>query len=204
MTDNLVISIGRQFGAGGRKLGHILADRLGLPYFDKELLSEAAARFGFHQDIFAQADEKRPSIIHALLNFNVFSPTGHFSTSTMNAEDLYSLQSKVIRQLAVEGPCVIVGRTADYILRDDPNLVSVFVHADIEVRAQHILDRGDASSITEAIALAQRRDKLRSEYYNYFSGRKWGDAASYSLCVDSSKIPIEAIADVVLSYLKAL
>ena len=199
-----IIVIGREFGAGGRKLGREIAHRLGIPYYDKELLSEAARRLGFKQEIFDLADERRPSILHALLNFNFNSPTAHFSTSSMNAEDLYALQSRVIRQIAAQGPCVIVGRTADYILREHPNLVSVFVHADPKIRAQRILERGDASSIDDAQALAIRMDKLRREYYNYFSGKKWGHSSSYHLSIDSSRHSAENLASNVIHFIETI
>lgn len=199
--NNFIIVIGREFGAGGRQLGRELSRRLGIPYYDKELLEETARRLGFKQEIFIHADEKRPSLMHALLNFNYFSPTGHFSTSSMNAEDLYTLQSKVIRQIAEQGPCIIVGRTADYILRDFPNLVSVFIHADPKVRAERIMARGDAASLDEALSLAMRRDKLRREYYNYFAGKKWGHCSSYHLAIDSSGLTPEELASQVETYL---
>lgn len=199
-----IIVIGREFGAGGRMLGREIAHRLGIPYYDKELLSEAARRLGFKQEIFDLADERRPSILHALLNFNFNSPTAHFSTSSMNAEDLYALQSRVIRQIAAQGPCVIVGRTADYILREHPNLVSVFVHADPKIRAQRILERGDASSIDDAQALAIRMDKLRREYYNYFSGKKWGHSSSYHLSIDSSRHSAENLASNVIHFIETI
>lgn len=199
-----IIVIGREFGAGGRKLGREIAHRLGIPYYDKELLSEAARRLGFKQEIFDLADERRPSILHALLNFNFNSPTAHFSTSSMNAEDLYALQSRVIRQIAAQGPCVIVGRTADYILREHPNLVSVFVHADPKIRAQRIMERGDASSIDDAQALAIRMDKLRREYYNYFSGKKWGHSSSYHLSIDSSRHSAENLASNIIHFIETI
>ncbi len=202
--NDFVLVIGRQFGAGGRKLGKELSNRLNIPYYDKELLSEAAKRLGIMQKVFDKADEKKPSLLHALLNFNYFSPTGHFSTSSMNAEDLYALQSKVIRQIAQEGPCIIVGRTADYILRDRDNMVSIFLHADPEIRARHIIERGDAQSVEDAVELAQRNDKLRKEYYNYFSGREWGVCSTYHFSIDSSNLTTNDIADQIMLLLDAL
>lgn len=201
---DFVLVIGRQFGAGGRKLGKELAKRLNIPYYDKELLAETAKRLGFKQHIFDNADEKRPSLMHALLNFNFFSPTGHFSTSSMNAEDIYASQSKVIKQLAEEGPCIIVGRTADYVLRDFPNLLSIFLHADIDTRARRILERGDATSLNEAMALAQRRDKLRKEYYNYFTGNEWGHCSTYHFSIDASRLSTDDVADQIMLLLESL
>ncbi|MBO4965294.1 MAG: cytidylate kinase-like family protein [Muribaculaceae bacterium] len=199
---DLVIVIGRQYGAGGRRLGRAIAQRLGLPYFDKELLQEAAERFGFNKSVFETSDEKRPSLLHSLLNFNYNSVTYHFCTSAMNADDIYTAQSRVIRQLAEEGPCVIVGRTADYILRDMPGLISIFVHADLKTRALRIVDRGECSSEPAASDLAEKQDKLRRNYYNYFTGRNWGEASVYNLCIDSTHLSVDEMADLVMTFIE--
>ncbi|MCM1291078.1 MAG: cytidylate kinase-like family protein [Prevotella sp.] len=200
----MVIVIGRQFGAGGRKLGHELANRFSIPYYDKELLSEAAKRLGFKQEVFINADEKKPSLLHALLNFNYNSPTGHYTSSSMNADAIYASQSQVIRQIAQEGSCVIVGRTADYILRENPNLLSVFIHARPEIRAKRILDRGDAKTNSEALAIAKDRDKIRRDYYNYFTGRNWGHCSNYHLSIDSSDLTTEKLADIIQAAISSL
>lgn len=197
---NLVIVIGRQFGAGGRRLGRELSRRLGIPYFDKELLQEAAERFGFSRTVFESGDEKRPSLLHSLVNFNYNSVTYNFCTSAMSADEIYTAQSHVIRQLAEEGPCVIVGRTADYILRDFPCLISVFVHADIKTRAYRIFDRGEAPSQEAAEEIAEKQDKLRRNYYNYFTGNKWGDAATYNICIDSTRLSVDNMAELVIAF----
>lgn len=198
---DFVVVIGRQFGAGGRTLGQLLAQKLGVPYYDKELLNEASTRFGFRPEIFDKADEKRPSLLQALMSFNYHSAAGSYSTSAMGSSELYQAQSHVIRQIAKEGSCVIVGRTADYVLRNHPRLLSVFLHADIEDRAKLILERGDCKSADEAKDLAGKRDKMREDYYRYFTGRDWGHASNYDLTLNTSRLEPQQAADLIAAYL---
>ncbi len=174
---DFVIVIGRQYGSGGRELGQMLARRLGIPYYDKALLSEAAGRLGFRADLFERADEKRPSFFSSLLSANYGSST-YFAPGAMHNATLYQMQSDVIRNL-MDSPCVIVGRTADYIGRERKNVVSIFLHADN----------------------AYRVSRTRQTYYNYFTGRKWGDAANYHLSLCTSLFSTERAADLVCRYL---
>ncbi len=197
-----VIVIGRQFGSGGRKIGKAVAARLGIGYYDKELLSEAAGSMGFSPDIFVAADEKRPSPFRSLLQ-GVYGIADNFHTTTMCGERLYRAQSDVIRKICEMGRCVIVGRTADYVLREHPGLVSVFLHAPIESRARKIVERGDATTIDQAIDLARKRDNDREDYYNYFTGRHWGEASNYHLTLDSSSLPEERATDIIVAFANA-
>lgn len=197
-----VIVIGRQFGCGGRVIGKALASRLGIPYYDKELLRQAARRSGIAEDIFDRGDEKRPSMLASLLGFGYTPADGNYSTSTMSREGLYKAQSAVIRDITHAGPCVIVGRTADYVARDLDNLVSIFLHAPVEKRVSRIVSRGDFPTPEEARKNALRRDKMREDYYNFFTGRSWGHAANYHLCIDASSMKDEAIIDLIVDYLE--
>lgn len=192
-----IIVIGREFGSGGRSIGKMIADRLGIKYYDKELLSEAAKSLGFANEIFVAADEKRPSPFRSLLQ-GVYGIADNFHTTSICGERLYELQSKVIRKVAEMGPCVIVGRTADYILRDFPGLVSVFLHAPLEYRVAKILERHDSKTPQEAAAMARRHDSDRENYYNYFTGRHWGRASNYHLTIDASRLKNETIADIII------
>ena len=195
-----IIIIGRAFGAGGRAIGKNVAKRLQIPYYDNELLQEAAVKFGFSTDVFARADEKRPSLFKRLL-CQSYGVQETFNPDALSNETLYQAQSRVIRAVADKGSCVIVGRTADYILRDYPALISIFLHAPIDHRAGNILARGDAKSLEEARELALRRDKEREAYYNYFTGRRWGNAGNYSLSLDSSKFTLDKISDIIISLI---
>ena len=198
-----IIVIGRCFGAGGRVIGKKIAERLSIPYYDNELLMETAKQFGFSKSIFAHADEKRPSIFKRLLT-QAYGVQETYNTETLSNETLYQAQSKVIRKIAEQGSCVIVGRTADYILRDFPTLISVFVHAPLEFRADKIVARGDASSHPEAMELAKRRDKERESYYNYYTGRQWGTASNYTLSLDSSLLSPDISAQMVIHCLDCI
>lgn len=196
-----VIVIGRQFGSGGRALGKHLAKLLAIPYYDKEILAEAAQRLGFDRAIFDRADEKRPSFLRSAFHVNYDQQSTVWSLPTLSGEKLYEAQSKVVRQIAQEGGCVIVGRTADYVNRDHPGLLSVFIHADPRHRAGKIVSRGEAASIEEASERIRKEDRKREEYYNYFTGRHWGHADNYHLSMDSSKLSVEDMAEMILTYL---
>ncbi|MDE5842960.1 MAG: cytidylate kinase-like family protein [Muribaculaceae bacterium] len=196
---DLIIVVGRQFGSGGRKIGKALAKHYGLDYYDKEMLSEAAVRFGMNPDIFARYDEKRPSPLRSLLS-NAFGVAESYENS-MSSESIYQRQSYVIRQLAEKKGCVFVGRSADYILREHPHLVSIFLHAPIEHRAKAILDRGDAKSIDKAKEFANKIDASRENFYNYFAGSGWGHADNYHLTLNSALLGEDATLEVIKSYI---
>lgn len=195
------IIIGRQYGAGGRELGEILAGRLNIPYYDRFLLRKAAERLGFEQHIFDDADEKRPSILRSIFSTNFGASYADYSLGALNREKIYMAQSDTIRQLALEGPAVFVGRTADYITRDLPDTLSIFLHADIDDRAKRVLDRCECQCICDAKEFALKRDKMRQDYYNYFTGRNWGEAANYDITFNTSTLPIPMIADIIIDYL---
>lgn len=190
MNKEPVIVIGRQFGSGGRKLARMLAERLKLPYYDRELLREAATRMGFAPAVFADNDEKRPSRFRSLAS-HLYGVADNYGSSPMSREEIYRQQGAVIRDIASKGGCVIVGRSADYILRDHPGLVSVFVHAPEEWRLSRIVERGDASSIAEARNLVHKIDSQRENFYNYFTPGKWGYSSTYHLSIDASKLTSE-------------
>lgn len=192
-----VIVIGRQYGAGGKGLGKRLAEKLNIPYYDKELLSETAESLGFSKELFLKADEKKPSLFRSFLSFNYGSPSAAFSSYVLSDDNLYRAQSRVIKTIAEKGSCIIVGRTADYVLRDHPGLISVFVHAPIEHRAKTIIDRGEAKSKEEALEKANKLDRSRESYYNFFTNRNWGHADNYHLSFDSSVLSLETMADLI-------
>lgn len=199
--DKFVIVIGRQYGAGGRRLGKKLAARLNVPYYDKELINEAADTLGISKTLLMKVDEKRPSFLRSLLSFNYGISSAPAPVNSLNAETLYQLQSKVIRSICEKGSCVIVGRTADYVIRDHPGLLSIFIHAPEDIRAKVIIDRGEAYSLQQAIEIARKYDRERESYYNYFTNREWGAADNYDLSFNSSKIELDSIVDLIASHL---
>lgn len=199
--DSSIIVIGRQYGGTGRKIGRAIAASLGIPYYDRELINVASARFGYDPRILDQADEKKPSPFRSLLA-GKYGLMDFYPSSPMSRESLYDVQSRVIRSVCEEGSCVIVGRTADYIMRDHPGMLSVFIHAPEEWRARNVMERGEAASLTEAIAAVRKADSERSGYYNYFTGREWGDAGNYHLSIDASLINTQDAVELILHYLQ--
>ncbi len=201
-----VIAIGRQFGCGGREIGQLIAKGLGVAYYDKELLSEAAKSSGVNEDFFEAADERSPRFFSSLWSFNLGYNTGAYfiGDTPLSDDSIYRAQSEVMTQLADRGPCVIVGRTADYLLRDHCKVVSVFVHSSIEDRVQRIMSRGDAKTEKEAREKAEKKNKLRAEYYNFYTDKKWGDAASYDLSIDASLLGTQATAMFIIDFVKRI
>ncbi len=204
MTEkDFVIVIGRQFGSGGREIGRRIAEKLGIPYFDKNLLAEAAKAFGFDKDVLADADEKRPSFIRTVLGSSYGNTSDFGCWGSLSPDALYDVQSRVIGRICHAGPCVIVGRTADYIARELTNLFSVFIHSPEAHRARRIVMRNDAADEAEAIRIAKKADSKRESYYNYYTGRRWGAASNYHLSLDASMLSMEETVDLIISFLKA-
>ena len=198
-TEHKIIVIGRQYGGTGRKTGRALADMLGIPYYDKEIINKVAASYGYDPDILHRADEKKPSPFRSML-LGKYGVMDMYATSPLSREALYEAQTNVIRQICQDGSCVIVGRTADYIMRDHPGLVSVFIHAPREWRAKNIVDRGEAKTIQEALVKIRKADSDREGYYNYFSGRNWGNADNYHLTLDASLLDPQEMVSLIAAY----
>lgn len=203
MKNNYVITIGRQFGSGGRELGRLLAEKLSIPFYDKELLYKAAADAGLNPEFFEAADERVPQFINGIFPFNFgASPMTWYTGGTAISDDnIYKAQSDFIHKIAAAGPCVIVGRSSDYVLRDVPNVVNVFLHGHIDDCAKRIVARSDCKDLSAAKKLANKVNRLRANYYNFYTDKKWGAAASYDLCFNTSVMPMDDIAEVVVSYL---
>lgn len=202
MSDNFVIVIGRQFGSGGRTIGRLVAARLGIDYYDTELLNKAAEAAGLSPEIMKCHEEKKPSILKALLQ-GAYGIADNFHTVPLSGESVYGIQSKVIKEIASKGSCVIVGRNSDFILRDHPRLLSVFLHCPQEERIKRIMARREAPTEEEALILAMSQDKRREAFYNYFTGdKKWGVASNYHLSLDTSGISYEDVAELIISVAK--
>lgn len=199
----LIVTLGRQMGCGGRELGRLLADRLGIGYYDKELLVDSATAAGMSPEFLKSRDEQSPTFMSSVMTFAYgHSPFNFYGAPSVIGDDnLYALQSDYIRQLGERESCVIVGRTADYILRDHPRMVSVFLYATPEDCARRIMERGDVKTLEEARALATRTNKIRASYYNFYTDRKWGRAATYDLCVNTSLMSMEQVADLIEHYI---
>lgn len=169
MDKKYVITVGRTFGSGGRVLGRLLADRLGIPFYDKRLLLEAARQAGVAPEYFERNDERMPRFISGVFSFaHGFNPMSWYSDpTTISSDSIYKAQCDYIRELSARESCVIVGRTADYVLRDVPNTINIFVHAPEAACVSRIIERHDALSPDEARTLARRANKLRAAFYNF-------------------------------------
>lgn len=193
-----VITIARQYGSGGREIGKKLAGRFGIPFYDRELIAEAAKRSGWSREILEQADEKAgSSLLYAMImNYYPFSD-GVPPASTLPVNDkLFLLQADLIREAAQSGPCVIVGRCADDILRGEKNVFSVFVHADLEFRRQRaVSDYGIGPG--DAAAQVARMDKQRAGYYNFYTDKKWEQAENYHLAVSTSCFGVDGAVELI-------
>ena len=198
-----VITIGRSFGSGGRALCRMIAERLGIAFYDKMLLVKAAEKAGYNIEYFEQGDERVPRIMGSIIPFSMgFYPMSWVGDSTGgNTDRVYKAQCDFIHDLADGEPCVIVGRSADYVLRDVDNVVNIFVHAPIDECAKRIVGRHDTETLDEARALAERTNKLRANFYNFYTDKRWGHATSYDLCIDSSTMPLEKLADFIINYI---
>lgn len=200
----MIITIGRQFGSGGHELGRLLAQRLGIGFYDKELLVEAAKKAGVSPEFFEQRDERFPTGLGGLFSFAMgCTPSFYYTgTTAVGADSLHQVLGEFLTTHARTHDFVAVGRSADYVLRDHPGLVSVFVHAPLDECVARICRRQPELSPRQARALAEKTNRCRAEYYNFFTDRTWGDAASYDLCLDSSAMTMEELAEVVELFAK--
>ncbi len=200
----LVITIGRQFGSGGRVLGKLLAERLGIEFFDKELLLEAARKSGVLPELYEHKDERMPSVFGGGISFGMglINQSPWAGNTSISDESMQCAIADTIRDLAATRSCVIVGRTADYVLRDHPRCINVFVHAPEEACVRRVMERGDCATEAEAKARCRKVNKLRAGYYNFYTDKRWGHSTSYHLTVDSSTLPMDALADLIATYVK--
>lgn len=190
MEPHLIISIGRQIGAGGLGVARRLSQEFGLKVYDKELLYEVARESGLDESCFAQRDEhssqgRRTALQSFRSILGMYNRAG--TNTVMTEEQLFRIQSEVMQRIAAKEDCIIVGRCADYILRDEPRLVTVFIAADLESRVHNLMRVGGKTE-EEARRMIEVGDRKRAEYYNYYTFKKWGDSASYDLCINASRL----------------
>lgn len=192
MEKKIIITIGREFGSGGREIGKKLADQLGIGYYDKELITIASKESGLCPEFFEKADEKKSgSLLQAFaLGFSM-NNAGIISNDYLSNESLFRIQADVIRNLAKKGSCIFVGRCADYILRQEACCINLFIHANADDRIGRIMNNLHIQS-HEAEDVMNKADKSRSVYYNYYTDKTWGMASSYDLTINSSVLGVEA------------
>ena len=202
MKEKVVITIARQYGSGGRTVGEMLAKRLDIHYYDKELMKLASEDSGINESLFANTDEKLKNtnlikIAHRVYHGELISPESDDFVSTQN---LFNYQAKIIKELAEQESCVIVGRCADFILKDYDNVLSVFIHAPHEYCMEQAAKKHSMPS-KELERFILKTDKHRADYYKYYTGREWTDARNYDLCLDSSKLGYNRCVEEIISYM---
>ena len=198
---HIIINIGRQLGSGGHDIGRMLALDFQAKYYDRELLNLAAKESGLSEKIFEQNDEKK-GFFRGLLNLG--SPhvsSGSVYKSGVSQESLFQFQSEAIKKAANEGSCVFVGRCADYVLRNLPNTVSVFVTASMDYRVHQIMNKRHLDE-DAARKFIEQGESERATYYNYYTGKKWGAAESYDLCIDSSVLGLVETEKIIAQFIK--
>lgn len=195
---NLIINIGRQVGSGGLEIGRLLANMLQIDFYDKALMKLAAKESGLDAKHFEKADEKPSNNFFYALTHNLF---GFNNETVLSSNALFKFQADVIRKLASDKSCVIVGRTSDYILRDFNNCFNIFIHAPLKKRVEFIMKQQKISE-RNAFHMINRIDKKRANYYNYYTNKQWGYSDSYHLCIDSSILGIEGSADFIKLFIE--
>ena len=204
---NKIITIARQFGSGGRLIGKELAEKLNIPFLDNELITLAAKESGMSPEVLKGADERVTNSLLYGLAMGYFPPGYGFNTPEPGGftitDNLFMVQAGIITKKANQGPCVIVGRCADYVLRENPNRVSIFIHADMKSRAERAVQVYGLKpdKVEDEI---RKRDKKRGNYYNYYTNRRWDDFHNYDLLLDSARLGIEQSVDLIIKYLRLL
>ena len=194
-----IITIGREYGRAGHQIGEELAQKLSIPVYDKDLLDHAASDSGICKEIFENQDEKPTSSFLYSLVMDTYS--FGYSSNLMNEmplnQKVFLAQFNTIKKLAAEGPCIFVGRCADYALEGNPDLLSVFVHAPLEMRVRRIAKLYDLTN-NKARDRINKTDKQRASYYNYYTSKKWGSASSYDMTIDSGIFGIDGAIDMIM------
>lgn len=202
MKTKSIITISRQFGSGGREIAKQLSEKLEIPFYDKELIALAAAESGIDKDVF-ESEEYRTSRSFYLLGtigYTLGSPVTINSMMSLN-DRMFVAQSDVIENIANEGPCVIVGRCSDFVLKDNENAIHIYVHGEIEDRKKRAIEEYKIPP-KDIESFLNKVDRERANYYNYYTGRKWGNANNYNLSIDSSKFGIDRIVDMIISLVE--
>jgi cytidylate kinase len=196
-----IVTISREFGSGGHSLGELIAKKLNIPFYDQELIEKAVEKTGFSREFVQEAGEYASSTSKLLFNMTLASAYSAVGLPS-NYDKIYSAQNAIIRNLAEEGPCVIVGRCADYILRDRLDCLNVFVYADKEYRKKHVLERYGEQEQKSIEKRLEEKDKKRRLYYKHYTGMDWGDSRNYHFTVNTGVVGLERAADWIVELYK--
>ena len=201
--ENIVVTIARQYGSGGKTVGEMYAKELGIPCYGMNLLKMASEESGINEQLFMQFDEKLRSNLLLRMTTDLYDgkviPPGH--KDFVSAKNLFNWQAEVIKRLAKSETCVIIGRAADFVLKDYPNVVSVFVHASPEFNLARAMERNSMTT-AEMEKFIASTDKYRSDFYKLYTGREWTDARNYDLCLNSGKLGFEKCVEEIKAYIK--
>ncbi|WP_022759987.1 cytidylate kinase-like family protein [Butyrivibrio sp. AD3002] len=202
---NTIITIGRQFGSGGREIGGKVAERFGIKCYDKELLTRAASESGFAQEMIQDHDERPTTSFLYNLVMDTYS-FGYNSSSFVDmpiSHKIFLAQFDTIKKIADEGPCVIVGRCADYALSEYKNVLNIFIHGDEDDKIARLMERyPDVTNKDKALEMMLKKDKQRQSYYNYYSSKKWGRSDTYDLTINSSVLGIDGTVDLICQFVE--
>lgn len=201
MDKNFIINIGRQLGSGGRSIADILAGHYGVIAYDRKLIELAAKESGLSQEFFENADEKKShGFFHSIFSNRAAANALGSNDSYLSNDALFKVQSDIIRELAEKESCIFIGRCADYILRDHPCCINLFFTANLEDRVARMASE-KGITIEQAEELVERTDRRRADYYNYYSGKAWGAAESYDLCINTSSLGFEGTAMMLIDFI---
>lgn len=204
MAKKLIITIARQYGSGGREIGERVAEILDIPMYDKELIKDAAAKGSLNEEVLRTTDESAAnSLLYTLaMGSNVLGATMQFGYKMPLNDKLFILQSEVIREYAAAGSCVIIGRCADYVLRDEENVLKIFIYSNIETREKRIRERYPDIKSSQVLDVINKTDKRRASYYNFYTGNKWGKYDNYDLAINAATFGIEKTAELIADFAK--
>lgn len=206
MKKKIIVTIARQYGSGGREIGETVARLLGIPLYDKQLITDAAARGNLNEDVLRKTDESAAnSLLYTLaMGSNVVGTTMHFGYKMPINDKLFILQSEVIKDYAEAGSCVIIGRCSDYVLRDFDNVFRIFIYGDLEHRKARIAERHPELKSSQIIDVINKTDRRRASYYNFYTGNKWGKYDNYDIAINSSTLGIEGTAEMIAACVRDL
>ena len=206
MAKKIIITIARQYGSGGREIGERVAAALNIPIYDKVLITDVASKGNLNEEVIKKADESAAnSLLYTLaMGSNTLGAAMHFGYKMPLNDKLFLLQSEVIREYAKEGSGIFIGRCADYVLRDEPNLLRLFIYGDLDHRQARVLARHPELKSSQVIDAITKTDKRRSTYYNFYTGNRWGAYDNYDMAINSSTLGIEGTAQLIVACAKKL
>ena len=199
MAKKIIITIARQYGSGGREIGEKVAELLGIPLYDKQLITDAASKGNLNEEVLKRTDETAAnSLLYTLaMGSNVVGTTMHFGYKMPINDKLFILQAEVIKEYAKEGSCVIIGRCSDYVLREEENVFRLFIYGDLDHRKARVAERHPEIKSSQIMDIINKTDRRRASYYNFYTGNKWGKYDNYDMAINSSTLGIRGTAELI-------